>query len=165
MKFAISDANIFIDLFAIELIDCFFKLNLVLHTTDLVISELDFEEQTILMAYSERGLLTIKKLDDKELDELKETAIASRKLSKPDVSIYAYAKALDAMILTSDRPLRKEAEAKGFEVHGVLWLFDQLINQSIITQPIAVEKMTELMRVNTWLPKNECMKRIEKWKE
>lgn len=165
MKFAISDANIFIDLFAIELIESFFQLNLVLHTTDLIISELDFEEQAILMEYSEKGMLTVKKLDDVELDELKETAIASKKLSKPDVSIYAYAKALNAMILTSDRPLRREAESKGFEVHGVLWLFDQLISQALITQAVAVEKMTELMCVNTWLPKNECMKRIEKWRE
>lgn len=163
MKFAISDANIFIDLFAIELIESFFQLNLILHTTNLVINELDLAEQLVLRIFEEKGVLTIKKLDDADLDELKETAIASKKLSKPDVSIYAYARAIDAMILTSDRPLRKEAEANGFEVHGVLWLFDQLIEQTIITKAQAVQKMKELMLVNTWLPKQECVKRIEKW--
>lgn len=48
MKIAISDANIFIDLIAIDLIDQFFKLPLDLHTTDLVINELDHLEQMLL---------------------------------------------------------------------------------------------------------------------
>jgi len=163
MKLAISDANIFIDLFAIELIESFFQLNLILHTTDLVINELDFVEQQILKGYVEKGALTVKKFDDADLEKLKATAIASKKLSKPDVSVYAFARAIDAMILTSDRRLRKEAEILGFEVHGVLWLFEQLIEQAIITKAQASVKMKELMLVNTWLPKQECVKRIEKW--
>ncbi len=163
MRFAISDANIFIDLFAIDLIDQFFQLSLVFHTTDLVINELDYSEQIILKQYIVKGSLTVKKMNDQEIDELITEVIISKKLSRPDISIYTYAKKINAMILTSDRPLRKEAEAMGFEVHGILWLFEKLIEQEIITKTIAANKMKELMLVNTWLPKHECLKRIDKW--
>lgn len=163
MNFAISDANIFIDLFAIELIEEFFQLNLTLHTTDLVINELELAEQLLLKKHIGLGKLTVKKLEDVELEELRETAIISKKLSKPDISVYAYAMEISAMILTSDRRLRTEAQEKGFEVHGVLWLFEQLIEQEILSKTNAVGKMRELMLVNTWLPKQECLKRIDKW--
>jgi hypothetical protein len=38
-----------------------------------------------------------------------------------------------------------------------------MIEQEIITKTIAALKMKELMLVNTWLPKQECLKRIDKW--
>ena len=163
MKFAISDANIFIDLFEIDFIEEFFQLSLVFHTTDLVINELDYSEQIALWKYIENGSLEVKKMNIQEIEELKTEVIASKKLSRPDISIYAYAKEIKAMILTSDKPLRKEAQAMGFEVHGILWLFEKMIEQEIITKTIAALKMKELMLVNTWLPKQECLKRIEKW--
>lgn len=163
MEFAISDANIFIDLFAIELIEEFFQLPLIFHTTDLVINELDFNEQFALMKFIENGSLKVKQMNDHEIDQLINDVVTSKKLSRPDISIYAYAKNIDAIILTSDMPLRKEAESMGFEVHGILWLFEKLIEEEIITKTIAATRMKELMLINTWLPKHECLKRIDKW--
>jgi rRNA-processing protein FCF1 len=163
MKIAISDANIFIDLIAIDLIDQFFKLPLDLHTTDLVINELDHLEQMLIKEYQQKGSLLIKKMNIDELQSLQSEVIVSKKLSKPDISIYAYAKSIDAIILTSDKPLRKEATAKGFEVHGILWLFEKLIDEDLLTKKTAADKMHELMTINTWLPKTECHKRINIW--
>jgi predicted nucleic acid-binding protein len=163
MRLAISDANIFIDLFEIGLINHFFQLSLSYHTTDLVMNELDFSEQLILKPYIENGSLTVQKMNIQEIDELKTEVIISKKLSRSDISIYAYAKKINAMLLTSDKPLRKEAEAMGFEVHGILWLFDKLIEHEIITKTIAAKKMKELMLANTRLPKDACLKRIENW--
>ena len=67
------------------------------------------------------------------------------------------------MILTSDRRLRNEAQSKGFEVHGILWLFEQLMDEKLVKPKRAIDKLTELMQINTWLPKDECKKRIEQW--
>jgi len=44
MAIAVNDANIFIDLLEIDLIDTFFELKLDLHTTNLVLNELDYEQ-------------------------------------------------------------------------------------------------------------------------
>jgi predicted nucleic acid-binding protein len=107
--------------------------------------------------------LTVKKLNETELEDLKRKEITSTKLTKQDVSVYAYAKELNATILTSDNRLRKEAKAKGFEVHGILWVFETMMQEKLMKPKKASEKLTELMKINTWLPMDECRKRIEKW--
>ncbi len=163
MAIAVNDANIFIDLLEVNLIDTFFELKLDLHTTNLVLNELDYEQQQIIKKYITKKRLTIKILSDAELSELKAKEITSSKLSKQDVSVYAYAKELGAIILTSDRRLRIEAKNKGFEVHGILWVFETMMAEKLIKPKKAIEKLTELMKINTWLPMDECHKRIEKW--
>ncbi len=163
MAIAVNDANIFIDLIEIKLIDSFFELKLDLHTTNLVLSELDFEQQLIIKKHITKKRLTVKILNEEELLILKAKEITSSKLSKQDISVYAYAKDLEAIILTSDRRLRIEAKSKGFEVHGILWVFESMMIEKLIKPKKAIEKLTELMGINTWLPKDECRKRIEKW--
>ncbi len=163
MAIAVNDANIFIDLFEIDLIDAFFKLKLDLHTTNLVMNELEFELKTALEKQVNKKKLIVKKLNEVELEALKAKEITSTKLTKPDVSVYAYAKELNATILTSDNRLRKEAKAKGFEVHGILWVFETMMQEKLMKPKKASEKLTELMKINTWLPMDECRKRIEKW--
>lgn len=163
MAIAVNDANIFIDLFEIDLIDEFFELKLDLHTTNLVLNELDYEQQTAIKKHINKKRLKVKNLSDDELEALKKTEISSGKLSKQDVSVYAYAKELGAIILTSDRRLRAEAKNKGFEVHGILWVFEIMMQEKLIKKKKAIEKLTELMKINTWLPMDECHKRIEKW--
>jgi predicted nucleic acid-binding protein len=163
MSIAVNDANIFIDLLEVDLIDTFFKLKLDLHTTNLVLNELDAEQQAVFKKYINRKLLTVKILNETEMLEIKKLELASGKLSAQDVSVYAYAKEINAMILTSDRRLRNEAQGKGFEVHGILWLFEQLLEEELIKPKKAIDKLTELMQINTWLPKDECKKRIEQW--
>jgi predicted nucleic acid-binding protein len=163
MAIAVNDANIFIDLLEIDLIDTFFELKLDLHTTNLVLNELDYEQQIIIKKQIAKKRLKVKVLNDEELSELKEKEITSSKLSKQDVSVYAYAKELGAIILTSDRRLRIEAKSKDFEVHGILWVFEKMMEEKLIKPKKAIDKLTELMKINTWLPMDECHKRIEKW--
>jgi predicted nucleic acid-binding protein len=163
MAIAVNDANIFIDLLEVDLIDTFFELKLDLHTTNLVLNELDYEQQLVIKKHIAKKRLKVKILNDDELAELKEKEITSNKLSKQDVSVYAYAKELGAIILTSDRRLRIEAKSKGFEVHGILWVFETMMDEKLIKPKKAIEKLTELMKINTWLPMDDCHKRIEKW--
>ena len=163
MAIAVNDANIFIDLLEVDLIDMLFKLELNLHTTNLVLNELDATQQAVLKKYINKKQLTVKVLNEADLLELKRLELASGKLSAQDVSVYAYAKEIGAMILTSDRRLRNEAQSKGFEVHGILWLFEQLMDEKLVKPKRAIDKLTELMQINTWLPKDECKKRIDQW--
>ena len=40
-----------------------------------------------------------------------------------------------------------------------------MMEEKLIKSKMAIEKLTELMKINTWLPMDECRKRIEKWSE
>jgi hypothetical protein len=87
MTIAVNDANIFIDLLEIDLIEEFFELNLDLHTTNLVLNELDHAQQQTIRNHITKKRLTIKVLSDVELNELKAKDISSNKLSKQDISV------------------------------------------------------------------------------
>ncbi len=65
--------------------------------------------------------------------------------------------------LTNDEKLKKSASEQGLEVHGILWVFDQLILEEEITMPEATKKLKELMEINPWLPRKECYKKIKEW--
>ncbi len=67
-------------------------------------------------------------------------------------------------LLTGDAALRKHAEQNKIMVHGILWVFDELVDQRIITRIQAHDKLTRLLSINPRLPGVECKKRLKKWK-
>jgi hypothetical protein len=69
------------------------------------------------------------------------------------------------MVLTGDKRLRNEVKSKHIEVHGVLWVFDELLRQEIIDSSQAIFKLEILMKTNLRLPKNECQLRLTKWEK
>lgn len=163
-RIAINDANLFIDLFEINLIESFFLLNLELHTTSLIISELDPDQQTYIQKFVDTGKLKIREISITEIETFKDLPVQTKKLSVNDLSLYFYALELkECMILTGDNRLRTEAEKIGFEVHGVLWVFEELVVHNILEKKLAVQKLEELMKVNLWLPVRECEKLIGVW--
>lgn len=62
VKIAVTDANIFIDLYNLGLINDFFNLEFEIHTTASVLMELYKEQQEILRAYQSVGKLEIHNL-------------------------------------------------------------------------------------------------------
>ncbi len=163
LKIAINDANLFIDLIEINLLESFFELPLFFHTTNLVLNELDIAQGEQIKLFVLKGKLKIRDLDREEIESLGLLAVQSRKLSIADLSLYFHAKELNyCMILTGDNKLKKEAQKQGFEVHGILWVFEKLVENKLIINDIAVEKLQELMRINMWLPLAECEKLLDK---
>ena len=163
-RIAIKDANLLIDLFDIDLIDSFFQLNLEFHTTTLIFGELDNDQQKYLKQFIETEKLKIREISILEIETFKNLPVQTRKLSVQDLSLYFYAIELkNCMILTGDNRLRKEAEKIGFEVHGVLWVFEELVNHNILEKQTAIQRLDELMKVNLWLPVSEFAKLTEVW--
>lgn len=68
------------------------------------------------------------------------------------------------MILTGDNVLRKTVKKHDIEVHGILWILDELIIQKIISKSTAYQKLVFLMEINQRLPKKACTERLENWK-
>jgi hypothetical protein len=70
---------------------------------------------------------------------------------------------LACLVISGDNKLRKHCEKKGLEVHGLIWVFDQIVALELITKIIAVEKLEKLMSYNDRLPADEILKRLKKW--
>ena len=165
-RIAVNDANLFIDLWEMKLLEIFFQLPLVFHTTQLILNELEAEQLKDLLGVVEGNYLTVRHLTREEIDRLASLSVQSRKLSREDLSVYFYARELDnCMILTGDNRLRKEAQQQGFEVHGILWVFEQLVDNHLLNKAEAIFILKQLMKMNLWLPVEECKRLIERWEE
>ena len=86
-------------------------------------------------------------------------------LSFEDCSVWYYSQKLSGTLLTGDGKLRKQVSKQGIEVRGIIYVFDELVNESLLDFPIAIEKIKQLFQLNNRLPKKEIDKRIENWKD
>lgn len=66
-------------------------------------------------------------------------------------------------MLTGDNKLRKTAIKAGTNVSGILYVFDQLVEQNIITPQVACEKLNILRRINHRLPDKDITERLKRW--
>ena len=164
MKTAVKDANIIFDLFYIDLFDAFFKLGIKLFITDFITGEINkSEQQEIINKYISTGEIILLNTKPEEIIELIAIRNQTRGLSIADCSILFHATKNKAFILTGDSTLRKYAESNLIEVHGILWVLDELIKEKQISEKKAYLKLTQLMEINSRLPKKECEKRLKNW--
>lgn len=164
MKIVIKDANIVIDLITIGLIKEFMQLGFQVNTSDFVMGELNEEHFNLVDEYARKGQVIINGFDSDELEQIFNLNAAKNGLSVPDCSVYYLANKLSASILTGDRKLRNYADQMGIEVHGILWIFDQLVDNNIISKMIARQKLLLLKTINSRLPEHEIDIRLNKWK-
>ena len=92
----------------------------------------------------------------------------SKSLSEADKSVLHIANKIDACILSSDKTLRNYAKNKIIECHGMIWIFDKLVETSILTKKEAANKLTQLVNINYVFQNNpilveEIEKRLKKW--
>ena len=167
-KIVVNDTNIFIDLYEVGLLEEFFSLPWEVHTTNFVLLELQREGQHDTVAkYKADKRLVVPVLEAKELMEIGQMFqqnMNKSNLSLTDCSVWYYAKVNNYILLTGDRKLRKTSVYDGVEVHGVIYVFDSLVELEIVSRQVAVEKLQLLFSQNPRLPKEEIDKRINKWK-
>jgi hypothetical protein len=113
MILVVSDANIFIDLLKMGLIDHFFQMDFDIHTTDLVLAEVKEDNVDVLMNHIPGGKLNVRELNFYELVELSHMNEQFRGLSLEDCSCIWLCQTITASMLTSDRKLTMEAEGEG----------------------------------------------------
>jgi predicted nucleic acid-binding protein len=168
MKIAVTDANIFIDLHGLALTNSFFNLDLEVHTTSAVINELYSEQQQILKAYQFVERLTVHNLQEQDILEIYSEKYP-KSLSETDKSVLHIANKINACVLSSDKTVRNYAKNKGIEYHGMIWIFDKLVEKSILTKREAVIKLKHLVAMNFIFQNNqqvveEIEKRLKDWK-
>ena len=167
-KIVVNDTNVFIDLYEVGLLEEFFSLPWEVHTTDFVMLELQREGQHETVAkYKADKRLVVPVLEAKAMSEigvLYQQNMNRTNLSLTDCSVWYYAKVNNCILLTGDRKLRTVSAYDGVEVHGVIYVFDTLVEFNIISYQVAVEKLQQLYNLNHRLPKEEIYKRINSWK-
>jgi rRNA-processing protein FCF1 len=167
MEIVINDTNIFLDLFDIGLLDTFFRLPIRVHTVDFVVNEISHPNQAqAIRDLIDKGMLIVKDYPATNIPDLFQFNVeCGGNLTLTDSTVIYYAKSLtDCRILTGDRQLRNRAERRGIKVSGILYIFDWLVEEGLVTHSVASKKLSELFKINTRLPKSEVEARIEKWK-
>jgi len=162
----ISDTNIFIDLYNIDLLDVFFSLPLKIQTTDFVLGELiDIEQKANIQKFINIEKLFLKKSTHQEMTKISNfRSYCDNNVSITDCSVWLYAKENKYQLFTGDNKLKKSALKSGVIVHGILYIIDLLVEKyKIISQKKGAEKLVLLYKKNNRLPSEEIKKRIQKW--
>jgi rRNA-processing protein FCF1 len=167
-KVAVTDACIFIDLHDLGLTNLFFNLDLEIHTTSAVLYELYYEQQQILKAYQSVEKLIVHNLQEQDFIEIYSEKYP-KSLSETDKSVLHIANKIYACILSSDKTLRNCAKNKNIECHGMIWIFDKLVETSALTKNEATAKLKQLIATNFVFRNNpnlvdEIEKRLKFWK-
>ena len=164
MRVIINDANILIDLVHLDLMNEFIQLEIELKTTDFVFEELNENQKIIVEEFINSGKIELI-ITEKEEDFINITTILenSSGLSFEDCSVWYYAHKLDGILLSGDGRLRKQATANGILVKGILYVFDLLLLNNLISFEYAIEKLKHLYEINPRLPIISKNERISFW--
>jgi len=164
MRVIINDANILIDLVQLDLMKEFIQLELDLKTSDFVYEELNDEQKKVVAAFVKSGdIKIIVTDDDDDLNSIVSILTSSSGLSFEDCSVLHYASKLNGILLSGDGKLRKQALANGITVRGILFIFDQLLLNNLITFESAINKIKVLYDINPRLPGHSKDERISAW--
>ena len=166
-KLVVSDTNIFIDLINMGLLGDFFLLPFEISTVDFVIRELKKTGQKdAVMAFEARRKLTIVKFSIAEIEDIYYLQRAAcGNISYQDCTIWFCAKKYSACILTGDKALTKNARADHIEVHGLLYVLDQIVQNGIAPPELVADKLEELAGDNKRLPEDTVNHLILKWRK
>lgn len=163
MNVAIHDANILIDIVKLDLAEALFSLDLSMRTTDAVWAELTRGQKSLLQPFVDGNLLAIDSFTAEEVSQIVSYAQKHRALSFEDCSLIVVGRRHNALVITGDRKLRTVIESEQLEVHGILWLFDKMVDETVISKTLASGKLQELKAMNGRLPVDEIEERIAGW--
>ncbi|MCO5950868.1 hypothetical protein [Mucilaginibacter flavidus] len=164
MKAAITDANIFIDLIALGLIQHLFGFGYEIHTTREVYDQLNTLQKDELKPFVLVKKLIVYNFSFEEIVEIG-NLILPVGLEAADKTVYYYAIKQQVFVISGDNKLKDYCESKQLSAEGIIWLFDIFLENELISTTYAVDRMELLLSYNDRLPKDDCHKRIKKWEQ
>lgn len=168
MKITISDACIFLDLLSLGLIEEFFELNMECHVPFEIINELGPHEKKEIENYCSLGAIHIHYCDQNDWKSISAKGYPNTIALNDKISLHVSDK-LNTLLLSTDSLVREIAKKKSIEYHGILWIFDKLLEAEKIDKKHAVVLLTQLMKTNRFYRQNsefatELQKRAVEWK-
>ena len=156
----VVDANVLIDLHIGGLLGEVFLLPLRLVAPDVVIAELQEPNGEKLI---EDGLQS-ETLSGDQVLEVVSLRARHRHVSANDLFALVLARALKATLVTGDRHLRQVAAQEGVEVHGTLWVLDEMVRLEVITPSQAAQALERMLAQERRLPRAEYKRRLRQWR-
>ena len=155
----VSDANIFIDLEKIGLLNFFSQLDIKISTSDFVFNELNTKQQEIVKMLD----IQIYELDPNELITFynEYNALGQVKISSQDYSIFYFAKKYDAYLLSNDKALRNFSKKHNVTIKGLFYILDLIIDTGKLAKK-DLQKSIKLLYNNKRKPEKEIKKRLER---
>jgi predicted nucleic acid-binding protein len=161
MILVVTDTNVFIDLMSVDALEAFFVLGLEVHTTDFVTNELNKEQSALLLPHIGGRLLLVNRFTDDDIREI-DAMNTRNQLHFSDRSVIRLAEKLTAMVLSGDGRLWKECKARRLEVHGTIWVIEQIWVKRLIDPVSCIQRLDHLRRINSRLPKDKIDALIER---
>jgi hypothetical protein len=165
MKVAITDVSVLFDLFNVGVLPEFFGLDIEIYTTDFIFNEiLQSDEKNEFELFVGYGQLKIIAVEEDEQEIISNMVLTYSNRSIADKTALYKALQMNCIILTCDDKLKKEAIKQKLEVHGSIWIIDQLVENDKINTIRAIEVIESLKAKNAWLPVDELDRRLNKYK-
>lgn len=155
----VTDTNVWIDLHTADLSDLIFRLPLRLLAPDVIVSELERPPGKDL---TDRGLI-VRELTGTQVGMVAQLAARYLQPSRTDLFALVLAQEDRAILLTGDRHLRLAAEQEGVEVHGTLWILDQMVNSTLLDPQDAARRLLQMEQAGRRLPAEEVKQRLKIW--
>lgn len=157
---AVVDANVLFDFRAGAALAALVRLPGGVVVTDLVLAEPRAEDQREIMNAGVR----VRSLDEQQVQDLARLAASERKLSTQDLSAFILARDDELVLLTGEKALRAYAEAAGVEVHGTIWVLDELITAQALAPEEAADALERMMDAGRRLPPPDSRAAIARWR-
>lgn len=149
MLLLVSDANILIDMEEGGLLVSMFSLDRQFIIPDILFTEELSELHAHFLDYG----LEQRTLSSESMISAMQLMQSYRHPSRNDLFALSLAKQEDCSLLTGDRHLKLAAENEGVEVHGTIWLVEELVKEGKISVNVAkaaYEKMSQSGRRLPW---------------
>jgi rRNA-processing protein FCF1 len=156
----VVDTNILIDFYRGHLLEALFALPLTFLAPDVIVAELEMPDGAQLLAW---GLQSVS-LTGEQVAAVMALATLHRGPSINDLFALVLARAKTVPLLTGDGALRELAESEGIDVHGTLWLLDELVRLTIVTPEQAAEGLERMVARGRRLPEKERRSRMRRWR-
>lgn len=158
MRLLISDANVLIDIEEGELVPALFQLPHRIATPDILFfDELESHHPEL----PEAGLELLPMSGDLINEAGRQAAVHSAP-SRYDMLALVLAQEQECVLLTGDNPLRKLASEQGVEVHGTLWLVEQMIGEMLLSKDAARAAYERMRSRGSRLPWEKAFRRLER---
>jgi predicted nucleic acid-binding protein len=169
VRIAVKDANVFIDLESMGILDLWFQLGYQTITSSFVVVELEDGGHANSLASIQAGQVIEAVISSEEMEAFETLRVECEPtgLSSADVSVLYLAIREDALLLSGDKSLRIQAKVRWVEIHGTLWIMDQLVDSGLLAKRVAAQRLEALLRrtgkERRYLPIAECHARITRW--
>ena len=156
----VTDASILIDVVNGGVVHEMFQLPCIFLTSDLI-ADIELKNPPY-SEYQSEGLRK-KGLSKSQSEAIDEIRRSHKNLSIYDISAFILARDQKIILLTGDDALMNFAGSHGVEVHGILWILDELVTNELINKKEAARSLQQIIAHNSYLPKRECAERIANW--